>query len=790
LTRAARAPRVLTVRAALLIATSLTLVMIGLIVAALTVVVVPSATTLRARASRTLTDFSAQTNLASRLEQMIADLRLMIEHPEEGVLSADELGLRRLRVESLLRSKTMLQPDLDPATFSPALGRAIEEADGSATHLGSAILGLVGALEVEDAPAARRLLARADSLEDEHRDRIVELTSDALADLERAESRLERDAGLIGLLFGVWLLTVIVAVPVLWWLLQRRLFTPIAALDDSLTRIQAGDLNVELPVTRFDELGRLSNHFNNTTAVLRAQRAALGRAAAAAAVAESEQRYRDAFEHAAVGLAEIALDGTYVRINRAMSAILGREPSEIVGHRFTEFTHPEDASIDMLAWPRLLQGEPIVRIEKRYRRGDGSLASVQVTGALLTDGDGAPRQVITVVQDVTEQRRLEHELLQSMKMDAVGQLAGGVAHDFNNLLAGIIGYAELLEHDAGSSEEVREDAIAIRRTATRGADLARSLLTLARRNPHREEPFALDAMLRETVELIRRTFDRRIEVHASVDLPATIRGDRSLLSNALLNLALNARDAMPTGGTLHITAEESNPSTTFRVRHGVPGDGPMVCIAVRDSGAGMRPEVLSRVFEPFFTTKEAGKGTGLGLAMVYGTIKDHRGTIMLDSTPGEGTTARVYLPCTMDGIAPSLSERSIIPAAPGVRVLVVDDEDLVRDVAVRMLHRLGYEVEAVEDGMRAIERLDRDDHGFTVVLLDGNMPRLNGLETARRVHARHPALALVYASGFFDPADQEDLPSLGFRERLVKPYTMEALSRAIALASGQRLTPP
>jgi two-component system cell cycle sensor histidine kinase/response regulator CckA len=407
----------------------------------------------------------------------------------------------------------------------------------------------------------------------------------------------------------------------------------------------------------------------------------------------------------------------------------------------------------------LLQGEPIVRIEKRYRRGDGSLASVQVTGALLTDGDGAPRQVITVVQDVTEQRRLEHELLQSMKMDAVGQLAGGVAHDFNNLLAGIIGYAELLEHDAGSSDEVREDAGAIRRTASRGADLARSLLTLARRNPHREEPFALDAMLRETVDLIRRTFDRRIEVHASVELHATIRG-RSLpaLQRPAQPRAQRARRDAHRRHTAHhrggVESEHHVPCAPWcagRRTHGLHH--------VRDSGAGMPPDVLRRVFEPFFTTKETGKGTGLGLAMVYGTIKDHRGTIVLESAPDEGTTARVFLPCTMDGVAPSLSERTIIPAAPGVRVLVVDDEDLVRDVAVRMLHRLGYDVEAVEDGIRAIERLDRDDHGFTVVLLDGNMPRLNGIETARRVHARHPALALVYASGFFDPADQEDLPS-------------------------------
>ncbi len=782
-------PRVLTVRAALLIATTITLVMVGSIVIALVFVVAPSATTLRARAVRTLTDFGRQTSLAGSLGAMVAELRVVVEHPEERVPSEEELAVYRLRVEAMLRSASILRLDLDPATFSPELGFELEQADGSATHLASAILGTIGALEVSDAAAARRLLLRSDSLEEAHRIRIVAVTSAALNDLARAESRLERAAGLISLLFGVWLLTVVLAVPLLWWLLQRRLFTPLAALDASLTRIREGDLNVELPAAQPDELGRLTTHFNNTTAVLRAQRAALGRAAAAAAVAESEQRYRDAFEHAAVGLAEIALDGTYLRINRAMSAILGREPSEIVGRRFTEFTHPEDAGTDALGWPRLLQGEPIVRIEKRYLRGDGSVASVQVTGALLKDADGAPRQVITVVQDVTEQRRLEHELLQSMKMDAVGQLAGGVAHDFNNLLAGIIGYAELLEHDATNSAEVREDAIAIRRTAARGADLARSLLTLARRNPHREEPFALDTMLRETVDLIRRTFDRRIEVQASVDVRATILGDRSLLSNALLNLALNARDAMPSGGTLFLTAEESNPSTTFRVRHGVPDDGPMVCITVRDSGGGMRPEVLRRVFEPFFTTKEAGKGTGLGLAMVYGTIKDHRGAIVLESTPGEGTTVRVFLPCTMDGVASDPGERTVIPAAPGVRVLVVDDEDLVRDVAVRMLHRLGYDVEAVEDGMRAIERLDRDDHGFNVVLLDGNMPRLNGIETARRVHARHPALPLVYASGFFDPADQEDLQSLGFRERLVKPYTMEALSRAIAAAADQRLTP-
>jgi len=780
---------VLTLRGALLVATVAAVGVLLLVVSGIAFVIAPNAATLRARASRTLNDFGQQSMHARSLEHVVGEVTLLAAAARQPAFDRDTFDLYRQRVEAVLRSSSSIQPNLQPETFSPALSAALEVSEVAAADLAGSLLGAIGAFQVGDDGLARRLLAHADSLEEPLRARMEDVTTVALADLARAEERLARDARYTLLFVGLWLLVAMIAVPSTWWMLQRRLFGPLAALDASLTRIQTGDLDVTLPATRADEMGRLAMHFNRTTAELREQRAALGRAAAAAAVAESEQRYRDVFEHAAVGLAELALDGSYLRINRAMCAILGRDEREIVGHRFTEFTHPEDATIDMQAWPRLLRGEPIVRIEKRYRRGDGSTASAHVTGALLTESDGSPRQVITVVQDVTEQRRLEHELLQSMKMDAVGQLAGGVAHDFNNLLAGIIGYAELLEHDAGQSTEVREDAQAIRRTATRGADLARSLLTLARRNPHREEPFALQDLMRETVDLIRRTFDRRITVDTSIDTAATLLGDRSLLANALLNLALNARDAMPNGGTLSIVSAIANPSTTFRVRNGIPGSGPMVCIAVRDSGNGMAPEVLARVFEPFFTTKALGKGTGLGLAMVYGTIKDHRGAIVIESEVGRGTSAEVYLPCAADDLAPIAAARAMPTAVAGARVLVVDDEDLVRDVAVRMLRRLGYATDAVEDGIVAIDRLDAPDHGFDVVLLDGNMPRLNGIETARRIHAQHPALPLVYASGFFDPADQEDLRALGFRERLVKPYSMEALARAIAHALGRAPTP-
>jgi len=776
----------LSLRNSLLTASLLAFVFIAIAGVALTARVVPNATTIARRGATARLDYASRTRLASQLDSALTDLWSQLRRARVAPLRPESTAVRRERLERIVRSSGLLEPIGRQGETSPQFRSGLELADRATSNLAASLLGVVAALELHDVPAAEEMLSRSDSLDAPLTARLNEVTEAALADLASDEARLESDARFASTVVVAWLALGLVAAPFIWLFLRRRLFQPLATIDRALHRIEGGDLDVVVPVRIRDELGRLGEHFNRTTQVLRAQRAAGERAAAQAALEASEARYRTAFEQAAVGLAELGLDGSYLRINRAMCEVLGRDVSDIIGHNFREFTHPEDGTQDASAWSRLVRdGAETVRVEKRYIRGDGSVATAQVTATLVRHAEGTPRHVLSVIQDVTEQRRLEAELLQSMKLEAVGQLAGGVAHDFNNLLAGIIGYAELLEHDAAQSEEVREDAAAIRRAAMRGADLSRSLLTLARRTPQRQETFALEPVLRETADLMRRTIDRRIEVQLAVEGGLSITGDRSLVANALLNLALNARDAMPEGGVLRVEAQSAHPDATTRERLALARDGAFVSIAVRDTGCGMSREVVDRVFEPFFTTKEPGKGTGLGLSMVYGTVRGHDGAITVDSEPGRGTQFTILLPRAVESAAMTPQARVPVAAGQAARVLVVDDDPFVRDAAARMLIRLGYEVEMDGDGAAALERLARQDHGVQVVILDGNMPRLSGIETARRVHARHPQLPMVYASGYFDPALEEDFESLGFRDRLVKPYTMEAMSRAVARCLGR-----
>ena len=748
---------------------------------AMTVRVVPSAEQLTRRGNAARDDFFARSVVAAQLDSSMSDLWRLARRAKVAPVAADSIAVRRHRLEAIVRAASKSTPRRPELRTSTAFAVGLDQADIATSRVAAALLGAVSAIEIGDLAMADRLMSRADSLDAPLKSRLYDVTQIALSDLATEEQRLERDTRFATRLLLGWLLACVLAGPLLWRLLQRRLMQPLATFGTALDRVEAGDLDVEVPVEYDDEFGRLGAHFNRTTQVLRTQRKEAERAAAQGALDASEARYREAFEQAAVGLAEVDLTGRLLRVNRAICAMPGRELSEIVGRRFVDYAHPDDLAAIAENWPRIAGGDPQAgRVERRFMRSDGSVAVTQVTATMVYQPDDTPRHVLAVVHDITEQRRLAQELAQSTKLEAVGQLAGGVAHDFNNLLAGIIGYSELVEENPDNSIEVREDAASIKRAALQGADLARSLLTLARRNTKREEPFALAPMLTEIVDLARRTFDRRVEITVTACAEATVRGDRSLLSNAMLNLAVNARDAMPDGGTLHITCQLVSVDAAFRERYALPAQVPIVAITVTDTGAGMRPEVLEHVFEPFFTTKPPDKGTGLGLAMVYGTVKDHRGAVTIDSIVGRGTTVTMYLPS--DPSAPTTNDesRNITPARAPSRVLVVDDEAMIRTVAKRLLERLGYEVEVAEDGLVALERLERDGPPVHLVIIDGNMPRLDGIETARRIHARHPALPLLFATGHFDSAGREDLAALGFRDRIDKPFSLDVFADTVA----------
>lgn len=748
--------------------------------------IVPIARQLAVSSTLTLEDYSTRTAIAADLDSAFTDLTSQLRLAEAGTLSADSLTQRRLRLETVLRSSATLAPLNRSTRLSNEVAHELELADLAAHEVAGALLGVVGLIEIRELTSANELLHRSEALIIPLNQRMTAVTRAALADLTREEERLARQAQFSAALVVGWLVLGIVLLPALWWLLSNRLFTPLAAMDNALGRIERGDFDVELDASRDDELGRLNQHFNHTTQVLRAQRAAAERAAVTAALEASEAHYRSAFEEAAVGLAELSLDGQYMRINRAMTRILGRAEPLILGHHFLEFAQQIDGDDRREAWDRFVRRTELpAPAEATWVRGDGSVASVQVTGTLLCDADLRPRHLLAVVYDVTEQRRLEGDLLQARKLDAVGQLAGGVAHDFNNLLTGIIGYAELLEQDLAQSGTARADAAAIRAIATRGADLASSLLTLARRSQLREAPFMLDTMVRETVDLIQRTFDRRISIRVEYRASSTINGDRSLIANALLNLALNARDAMPHGGVLTIIVDSVAPSDEFRDRHELIPAEQFATIAVEDTGTGIAPQILDRLFEPFFTTKTMGSGTGLGLATAYGTVKAHGGALAVESVVGQGATFTIFLPSAAEDVRVPDSLPRPVSAASVARVLVVDDEAAIRLIATRLLRQLGYEVESADDGLDAVARLSRNDHGIDVVIMDGNMPRLDGVAAARQIHARFPDLPIIYASGNFDPTLSDEEGLVLFRERLAKPYGAHALSRAVARCLSQ-----
>ncbi|HET9276047.1 MAG TPA: PAS domain S-box protein, partial [Gemmatimonadales bacterium] len=504
-----------------------------------------------------------------------------------------------------------------------------------------------------------------------------------------------------------------------------------------------------------------------------------GRRLAESALRESEERYRAAFEQAPMGMAEVGPDGCYLRVNRTYCEIVDREPGDLIGQPLGGIADPSEAGRDDELLAPLLSGERASRSgERRYVKRNGSVVWAHVTLSLVHGPDGKVAYLLQVLEDITGRKRLEEELLQSQKLDAVGRLAGGIAHDFNNLLTGIIGYADLLRDAPDATPHVRQDAEAILLAARRGADLTRNLLAFARRSATRAEPVDLHGIVLEVVELLARTFDRRIEIRLDLSAPSsTLLGDHSQLANSVLNLALNARDAMPNGGRLTISTRVQTVDGAPPQRELKPGS--YIVLELSDQGIGMPPETLARAFEPFFTTKAQGRGTGLGLAMVYGTVRAHQGLVTVRSVPGAGTTFTMHLPLAPVQATPPAGHPET-PVSGSGRVLVADDEQVIREVAARILTRVGYQVDTVGNGEEAVERVLRASEPYDLVILDWNMPRLSGREACRRILAGRPGTRVVLASGLAESVAAEDLAAEGFVGVVRKPYNLASLSRAVA----------
>jgi len=383
---------------------------------------------------------------------------------------------------------------------------------------------------------------------------------------------------------------------------------------------------------------------------------------------------------------------------------------------------------------------------------------------------------------------LGEQLLQSQKMESIGRLAGGIAHDFNNLLGAMLNNLDFLEDidpaQTLNDGDVRACLDDIRLAANRAAELTRQMLAFSRQGKYEDKPTSISTLVEEVVGMVRRTFDRVVDVRTNIEPRLFVRGDRTQLQQVLMNLCLNARDAMPQGGRLSVSVAAARPKNLELPLRTILGAGPQVVVTVSDSGCGMDAATRERVFEPFFTTKPAGQGTGLGLATVWGIVKNHGGHVDVSSKPGEGATFRVFLPAAeRRRDAPEtaqLTQRE--PEASTGTVLLVDDEAVVRNSTARLLRKLGYTVLVAEDGEVALELFRQHPDEVDLVILDLIMPTMNGEATFEALLEIKSKVKVLVTSGYTDETRVAAMLARGARGFLPKPFDSSALLRAIQYA--------
>jgi PAS domain S-box-containing protein len=503
---------------------------------------------------------------------------------------------------------------------------------------------------------------------------------------------------------------------------------------------------------------------------------------------EAEQKYRSIFENAVEGIYLSTPEGRYLAVNPAMARIFGyASPSEMVA-QVTDigrqiYVQPEYRT----EFQRLLRERGRVEnFEHQARRKDGGIIWIEQNARIVTENNGQTLCYEGSIQDITECRRLEEELRQSQKMEAIGQLAGGVAHDFNNIIATISLRTELLLEKTGDKPDAISDGLReIRGSAERAANLTRQLLLFGRRQVMQPHELDLNQVVSSFAKMLQRIIGE--DLHLNLELhprPLITYADAGMLEQILMNLGVNARDAMPNGGQLFIaTAEKSGPEDFTRLhRHEMPGD--YVCLTVSDSGLGISSEILPHIFEPFFTTKGAGKGTGLGLSMVHGLAAQSGGALHLSSRPGAGTTAELWLPR-----AKGLPATIALPAAAPPQqlrpctILLVDDDALISMATSEMLKDLGHRVIESPSGSKALEVL-RTGTAVDVVITDQAMPGMTGTQLAAEIRAAWPDLPVIIATGYAELPEDRDrkLP------RLDKPYGQDDLAAAIERLLGAGTT--
>ncbi|HEX9023197.1 MAG TPA: response regulator [Geobacteraceae bacterium] len=411
--------------------------------------------------------------------------------------------------------------------------------------------------------------------------------------------------------------------------------------------------------------------------------------------------------------------------------------------------HPDDRDMATEAAHAAIRGDKEYDIEFRVCHPDGTIRHIKANGSVIRDENGTAIRMIGLNQDITDQKRLEEQLRHSQKMEAIGQLAGGVAHDFNNILTVIYGYCSLLQLQMGNESPYRPDIDHIFAATERAANLTKSLLAFSRKQVMSPRPLDLNDVIANVGKLLTRIIGE--DVHLKTNLtpgPLSIFADSGQIEQVLMNLGTNARDAMPDGGLLTVETDVHEIDQDFIRVHGYGTPGSYAVLSVSDTGEGMDAETGKKIFEPFFTTKEVGKGTGLGLSMAYGIVKQHNGYINVYSEPGKGTTFRIYFPLMPPGPA---EEKEAPPDYPGMgteTVLVAEDDAPIRQIAEMILSEFGYRVILAENGQDAINKFAANREKIDIIIMDMIMPGKNGRDAYEEIRRIRPDVRVLFMSGY------------------------------------------
>ncbi|MGD1149337.1 MAG: PAS domain-containing protein [Thermoanaerobaculaceae bacterium] len=516
------------------------------------------------------------------------------------------------------------------------------------------------------------------------------------------------------------------------------------------------------------------------------------RKAAEEALRRSEERYRLALQATQEIMYDWDVPADTIIWNPNVRKVLGYTAEEMGGtfEAWAGFIHPADADRVRAELAAAVAGGEAFTSEYRFLRKKGDYAVLLDRGLIIRDLEGRATRMVGAMTDLTDRKRLEDQLRQAQKIEAVGKLAGGIAHDFNNLLTAVRGATELLQRRLGSDQQAQQELATIHGAALRAAEFTKGLLAFARRQVLEPVNLDLNVFISDALPMLRHLIPEniRIEFQPFAGLE-TIRVDRGQLTQILMNLCVNARDAMPSGGTISVSTANVPMDQAFVATHAGAREGRYACLAVADTGVGIDREDLAKIFEPFFTTKDTGKGTGLGLSTVYGIVKQHDGFVYADSGPGSGSTFRVYLPVTSVEGGPSVQPPEAAVRGGDEMILVVEDETEVRTILVDALRGFGYRVHEAGDGSEGLEMLQRGLRP-DLVLTDMVMPRMGGMDLCIAARATQPTLKFLFSSGY-----TEDSVHVGFIKKkgvffLAKPYGIDTLGRKVreVLESPPRAT--